>query len=277
MNKLYKNRDWLNNQYWNLNKSAHQIATELNINEDVVLYWLKKLNIKRRSLSEAAYFRQSNYVDLSFKAIEFIEGELLGDGHLEIQSKYSARYSHGSKYKEYVEWLSEMFNSFGVKQTGKIYQNFNKERLLDGHFFSGSWAYNYASLSYPELLTLWKRWYRPSTSKDAKQWKHLYKYIKIVPRDIELTPLVCRQWYIGDGSLSHYKRGKSRDTIKLSTKGFLVEDIDFLVIELKKLGFKATRQLSDNNIYISTESTPAFLKYIGDCPIDCYRYKWELK
>ncbi|GAJ16322.1 unnamed protein product, partial [marine sediment metagenome] len=52
--------------------------------------WLKRLNILCRSYGEANHLRQANHCNLSPKAIEWINGELLGDGCLSSQSKYSA-------------------------------------------------------------------------------------------------------------------------------------------------------------------------------------------
>ena len=94
-----------------------------------------------------------------------------------------------------------------------------------------------------------------------------------MPRDIKLTPLVCRQWYIGDGCLKHPKNG--RPYIELSTCGFSISDVSWLVGELNKLGIKTTRCNSNNIIEISTHSTRAFLNYIGECPVECYKYKWN--
>ena len=51
--KKYRNRDWLYNQYITLRKSSHQIANENGFDKSVVLRWLEKFGIERRSKSEA--------------------------------------------------------------------------------------------------------------------------------------------------------------------------------------------------------------------------------
>jgi len=109
------------------------------------------------------------------------------------------------------------------------------------------------------LLPIYKQWY-PNGKK-------------IVPKNIELTPLTCRQWYIGDGSLGYEKNGKAH--ITLYTIGFIVSDVEWLKKQLIKLGFKATRQPSNNSIGISVSSVKDFLEYIGDCPVEHYQYKWN--
>ena len=65
-------------------------------------------------------------------------------------------------------------------------------------------------------------------------------------------------------------------TIKnLSTCGFSISDVEWLISQLNELGFKATRMSSNNVIHISTYSAKAFLNYIGKCPVKCYQYKWN--
>jgi hypothetical protein len=273
--KLYQDRDWLYNEYWNFKKSKIQIAQEQNTTEKTIRYWMEKLEIKSRLNSEAQHLLKINHVALIPKAIEFIDGELLGDGNLHSCSQWSALYQHSSKYKKYIEWLSNQLEQYGIKQTGEIYKRYHKECIYNGHYYSAHWSYFYASLSYTELLPLRQKWYRlynPET--DPPNWRH--KYIKIVPRDIELTPLRCRQWYIGDGDLNHSINKISNDYIKLSTQGFPIADIEFLVYKLNKLGFQCHRT-KNNTIRISSYSVSNFLTYIGPCPIDCYKYKWELK
>lgn len=191
-----------------------------------------------------------NHCNLSSKATEWLNGELLGDGHLESRNSYSTRFMHGSKYLEYTQYMKRILESFGIKG-GDIRKRYY-EKL-------NCYSYHYRSLRYVELLSLRKQWYP--------------KGKKIVPRNIKLTPLICRQWYIGDGSLSiinvHH-----RSRIKLHTNGFTVVDVEWLIKQLTNLEFKITRT-TKNIISISTYSTKEFLDYIGLCPVECYQYKWN--
>jgi len=51
--KAYQNKEWLNNQYWNENKSTPEISKICNCNPVTIRYWMKKFNIPRRNCSEA--------------------------------------------------------------------------------------------------------------------------------------------------------------------------------------------------------------------------------
>ena len=196
---------------------------------------------------------KSNHCKLSNKAIEWINGELLGDGCLQSCSIYSARFQYGSKYLEYIEYIRDTLKSFGIKQSGKI-----RKTYIENY---GAYIFSYSSLSYVELRPIRERWYP--------------KGKKIIPKDLELTPLTCRQWYIGDGSLKHRKiGGQGRPRIVLATHCFVIPDVENLIGKLIYLGFKTTRWLS-NEMYISTYSTKEFLNYIGKCPVKCYQYKFN--
>lgn len=149
------------------------------------------------------------------KAIEWINGELLGDGCLQSYSPYSARFTYSSKYSEYIEYIKDSLKSFGING-GKIYKY---RRTIK------SYNYKYASLCYAELLPIYKKWYS--------------KGKRIVPKDLNLTSLTCRQWYIGDGSLRC--QGKRNPNILISTDKFSTPYINLLLEKLTNLGFKVSK------------------------------------
>lgn len=307
--KQYQDKEWLYKKYWKEMLSIPTIAKLCETNQTTILYWMKKFDISRRSISEAYqnipketrkkmgklfYKGQTawnkgiprlketklkiseshkgkilserhknkisrslsllnhNICHLNKKAIEWINGELLGDAGLEVNSKYSASINYGSKYKEYIQYVNNILKSFGINKMGKI------RKCQDKNW--GNFSYKYRSLSYNRLSSLYKKWY-----PEGK---------KIIPKDLELTPITLRQHYIGDGSLAKPARGKNRPYIILCTNGFPISDVKWLVNKLINLGFKAKRQPSANAVYISTYSTKDFLDYIGKCPVKCYEYKW---
>jgi len=273
MIKQYRNEEWLRNKYWEEELRQKQIAKLCGIDRKTIQKWMKKLNIPRRSRSganqgqvswnkgrsvpeetkkkigKASHLALGNHCKLSGEAIEWLNGELLGDGTLYSYNSYSARFQYGSKFLEHIQYVKNTLNSFGIRG-GKIYK----------YHYKNCDCYYYSTFFYEELLPLYKKWYLDPDRK------------KIVPKDIKLTPLTLRQEYIGDGCLSLQKR---RSHIILSTNGFTIADVKWLIKELINLGFKATRQLSNNVIRISVHSTKEFLEYIGSCPVECYQYKWN--
>ncbi|MBA7548444.1 hypothetical protein ES705_40902 [subsurface metagenome] len=191
--------------------------------------------------------RRAEHCHLSNAALEWINGELLGDGHLRCLSFRSAKFMCSSKHLEYINYISDTLAQFGIMQAGKIQRR-----------VTCSVTYCYDSLSYTDLLDVWFAWYVYGS--------------KQIPKDLELTPIVCRQWYIGDGSIC--KTSAKNPYLRIATQGFPVIDVLGLVIKLKQLGFVANRN-SDNTLLIPVESAKDFLRYIGKCPAECYEYKWD--
>ena len=255
----YKDKKWLEQQYTGEGKSTYQIADELGITPGTIRRWLLRHGIELRSSDESHFLTHRNYLKISPYLRSMIEGELLGDGSIIRASGRSAFYSHGSKYKDYVLWLSKEFKGQGMEQSGKIRKAVNY--LGTEH---ASITYQYHSLAYPELLEFRKRFY-PGGGK------------KIVPSDLTLDPIKARQWYIGDGRLTQSDR--QRSGIVLYTCAFDSVSTQLLMEQLTEIGLEVTLQPSRNQIYIKADSVPKFLGYIGPCPepiMHIYGYKWVL-
>jgi len=208
-----------------------------------------KDKISKANKGAISWNTEKNHCNISQENIEWINGELLGDGSLVSSSSYSARVCYASKFLEYINYISIILKSFGIEQSGEIYKQYHKK--------FNCYSYGYHSKMYVELLAIRRKWY-PNGKK-------------IVPRDIIITPITLRQWFIGDGYLR--KRKKGRPHIILATDGFSISDIEWLVVQLNKLGFKAKRV--SLIIYISAHSTREFVNYIGECPAKCYQYKFD--
>lgn len=252
MIKKYQNREWLNKKY-SKEISTTKIGKLCGVGSSTIISWMKRFDISRRSRIEGIRLAKANHCSLSKEAIEWLNGELLGDACLFSRSNYSTTVCYSSKYFEYAHYVSNTLNSFGVEQIGKIGKYYVKSHN------TGSYIYVYQSRRYIELFFFYKKWY-PNGKK-------------IIPKDLKLTPLTLRQFYIGDGYLGHPK--DCRPYIVLSTDGFTISDVEWLVKQLIILGFKATRQPSRNGIWISTHSTKDFLDYVGECPVECYKYKFD--
>jgi len=179
----------LRREYWLLGKSQRQIAAENGVTRTTIYRWLRRHHIPSRPRGTL-----QKHVNLSPQAIEFLEGELLGDGCLVPTSRgHSVCYAHSSKYLEYIAWLSKTLAGFGMEQSGKV-------RCRNRH---NSICYDYQTRSYLEMRALYERWYPDGH-------KH-------IPNDLIITPLMLRQFFLGDGSLI---RGHNRRQIYLYCCGF---------------------------------------------------------
>lgn len=250
--KKYKNKEWLGKEYLENKRSMREIGEKCGVSAATIKYWMVKNKIPVRTSAEAHHVLFKNHCNIMGSAIEFINGELLGDMCVRSKSRFSARISYSSKHKKYLEWLSRQLSQWEIKQSGRLAWHNVK--------WSQNKIWGYSSCYYPELLRFINFFY-PNGKK-------------IVPRDIELTPLVCRQWYIGDGHKD--QRNGWNPSIVMATGGFIEKDVEFLAHKLSSLNIKAKRTKT-NNIYIPVKSTQRFFKHIGPCPKeieDIYGYKW---
>lgn len=244
-------------EYCNKGKSQLRIAKEYIVSEPTVQRRLRKFGIKRRRYSHSI---RDNHVKLSQPLLELLDGELLGDGHIQMSRPFrSAQYVHVNKHKKYLEWLFGELEKYGLEQSGITHKRENV-----GKFGYGI-SYGTRTKTYVELKKLRFKWYPLGK--------------KIVPYNLKLTPVMLRQWFLGDG---HYAKNR---WAKLSTFTFQLVDVKYLVRLLKnkiKIMPEIYSEKSDNvgngySINILKKDLYNFFNYIGECPSeikDIYGYKF---
>lgn len=95
--------------------------------------------------------------------------------------------------------------------------------------------------------------------------------VKILPADLQLTPLTIAVWFCDDGS--NHQQGKR---IRLSTESFTPDEVDRLVGELAGFGIASRRKESRSGpiIRVHGGSYDAFLALVSPHILaDCMRYK----
>ena len=218
--------------------------------------YAKKFNISR-SVSEGKRLSQDIYLDykqtfINESIIEYIDGFLLGDGHIDLSSSKQtlvARLTCGLAYQEFCEYLMLFFNTYNSSCTP-----YKDKKMSSGIQWQGRTSFH------PDLYIQHERWYPQNKKKQP-------------PQDVRLTPTSVLLWYLGDGS--QVQSGNSI-SIRLSTDGFSPKNNEFLVKKLNELGILCHRN-NDNRIYIEAKGIPSFFNFIGkESPIECYKYKFDL-
>ncbi|MEM7814613.1 MAG: helix-turn-helix domain-containing protein, partial [Candidatus Aenigmatarchaeota archaeon] len=159
---------------------------------------------------------------MNIDVFEIIEGSLLGDGSINIDNYKYGRYfcyKLTAKDRKFVEWVKLIFQKFGIT---------NCWITCDNKILNTSSLYFYINNSpYSEkLISFREKWYKKINDKT----------IKIIPRDLKLTPTTLLFWYLGDGSLIRRKSDKNRvPFIVLATNSFSKEDVELLIKKLKQL------------------------------------------
>jgi len=256
----YRDAEFLRHMYWDEQLCQREIAERLNVSVSVIGLWMRKLNIPKRDIALATHLGNANHIDLSDEAINFLSGCLLGDGNLTMNKSISAMYQHTNKHRAYIEWLIERLESFGIEMVGQIHCI--SKTYKQKHYN----AYKIATRSYPELTILREKWYGPEGRQP--------------PRDLRLTPLTIRQWFIDDGHYRHpritKRKGRSyyqRGSVRLCNRSFHLESKLFLVDQLREFGLDGI--IHPDYIYLPNKYTELFFSIIGPCPVpQIFAYKW---
>lgn len=252
-------RDFLIREYYENQKSLHEIGREVGCCGATVLKYMRKKGLETRPNSLSVHLAKGNKVSLSSSAYEYVDGLILGDASIIPLSRYSARLSQGFSLK-FLEWAKKIYYDlceFGIKSDLSEKLSYG-HYLKDGTYVKPDCSIFLQTLSYEELLGTHKRWY-----KDKQ---------KIIPEDLVITPTLLRNFYMGDGS--PHKNGSY-----LCVGGFSRSDIGFLIELLNKIGIKSTIHRSANqlSIYIPKNSLKVFFSFIGKkSPVKCFSYKWRL-
>ncbi len=182
---------------------------------------------------------------------QIIDGLMLGDGNIYLpKNGVNAKYQQGSSFKEFVVHVKNELLSLGI-----VFDDGIREQIQESR--NNAIGYHIRSRVHEHLTEQYYRWYTNN--------------IKIVPRDIVLSPLVCKYWYLGDGGL-HYVKKKFKG-LRLCTQGFSRPEIEYLGEKLTDLGFRNYIE-TKGVIGISPIPCRKFISYIGQCPVHCYQYKW---
>ena len=228
------------------NMSQIQIAKKFGCCVGQISGLFKKFNISVRTFFDSSNRNIINDVEVLDRHKQIINGIMLGDGHLARRS-ITATIKYTCKHKLIIMDLANQLPF--------------KSRIHERHK-SNSTHYNLATLSYKQLIDFHNKWYKDK--------------IKIVPTNIDLTPLTCYWWFVGDGT-------SGNNCLKLYTNAFTYNEVNMLVNKLNELGIACyTITMNNKNkkqpvIYVPMKGVADFLQYIGPCKHKDYDYKWIIR
>lgn len=221
---------------------------------------MKKYKISSRSQSENN--SSKTIIPMTNRMYETLRGAVLGDGSLLIgRHGINAYFSYTSKSFQHIHYVVKDFLNYGPgirsndiydERTHKIYHK-----------------YQFTTVVSPTFTEEYYKWY--------------IDRVKHIPEDLVLTPQLCKVWYLGDGCLRNMKNNVQ--DIVLCTNCFEKNEIEEILLpQLKQFDAKLYYVAKLKNgkdsyaIEIGKKLRVAdFLDYIGDCPVDDYRHKWNIK
>ena len=239
------------------NLSQQKVADYFNVSVDTIKRNLKMYNISSHTNKD---WMTNEPIQLTQRQQEIINGALLCDGSIVKPKKgLNAYFSYLSKSEEHVRAVCTELEDY--VSPGFYYKY---EEIYDKRTDKSYSRYSFRTLTNPTFTELYNMWYKNN--------------IKIVPKNLILTPLTCLIWYLGDGELAQSST-RASGYILLCTDSFIKEDIEkYLLPQLSN--FSATLVEHGYNkyrIYIPRIKVKEFLEYIGPCPVEDYQHKWNIQ
>ena len=190
-----------------------------------------------------------------------IIGTLLGDGSIDnrkIESHNSRlAMKHSIKQLEYLKYKINLLSTLNDGEH-KITEITKLTKFKDGRSIQSlATSCNWRSIADVKLSELRAKWY-----PEGK---------KIVPEDINLTPLAIAIWFMDDGT-------SGPNNSHFCTDGFSVKDCEILVKQLQKFNIDAYVRLTKKvypHIVVPAKSIPDFIRLVH--PFMCESMLYKLK
>jgi hypothetical protein len=184
---------------------------------------------------------------------QFLDGTLLGDAHLERQrGALSARLKieHSVAQSAYVEWKFAEWREW-VRTPPRKRSRRNRLGTVSTNI-------GFTTLSHVEFEEFRQRFYR-----DRR---------KVVPEDLELTPLSMAVWFMDDGS----RKSSQCRGLYLNTQSFTGSEVELLRSVIRRdVGVETSvRQQPDGlQIYVPSPSVADLTAYMSGEMLPSMRYK----
>lgn len=189
---------------------------------------------------------------------------IIGDGCIGQDSK-NARYKQtsASRYSEWLEEIRKFYLNIGIES--KIGTKHLCRREIKGIMYTPSECLHIQTRSNPIFNVFYKRWYKNK--------------IKHIPEDISITPQFMANWYMGDGSLSIYRRIPPSRRVVFYTDCFTEEDLIKLIDKLQlELDIKFYLNHRDKRPILRVNKigdVNRILNYMSPYKVSCFNYKWR--
>lgn len=258
-------KEFLINEYSAREQSMNQVADMIGCSKKYVLLKLKEFNIPRRMVNYALHLRNKRSFNLTQQIRSYIDGLLLGDGHISQKNKWSARYDQGITrcHGSWVKKIQQDFKDFGIEsKIIEVHQNPTIMRKTGQQLreYHGFLLY---TKFYTEFNDFRRRWYQTGS--------------KTVPRDIMFTPQFLANWIMSDGDYD-----KSNGRLSFSVNALPLKDIDFLIEKFAKMNILAKNQMKHNKnvgyaqprLRLNRENTNKVLRITDPHKVPTFNYKW---
>lgn len=235
--------------------SMSYLTTKYNYSLGAIRNFLKNNNITIRNVKESVKkFHKNNEIIIDPFLEENIIGWILGDGGLRIpKNGINPKFTYADLKEDHILYIQSILSKYNIKSS--IHQN------------KASLCFQLFSEARPEFHKYYDLFYGYEGLNENNQKR------KILP-NVVITPIILRNWYIGDGSSSN------QGGTTIYNKGFIgcKYKNEFIIEQINKICKVSVYKLDNGcfQYYFNHDSLKKLLDYIGECPVESYKYKWNL-
>ena len=204
-------------------------------------------------MNTLALRQQKASLMMSDRQKQILVGMLLGDAHLERQRGAllaRLKIEHALAQSAYVEWKYQEWREW--------VRTLPKARVRRNRLGTSSTNIGFSTLSHVDLEEFRLLFYRD--------------HRKVVPKDLELTPLSMAVWFMDDGS----RKSSQCRGLYLNTQSFTSAEVALLQAVIRRdVGVDTTvrRQRDGLQIYVPAPSASAMGAFIANDLLPSMRYK----
>lgn len=232
--------------------SLMQLSQEYGYNIATIRYFLIRNNVTIRNVKQSmAKFIKSKEIKYDNFLVENIIGWLLGDGGCRLH-KHAVNpfFNYTDKHLDHILYVQNILTTYN------IYSSISHNKHTDCYCLQ------------TEILPFFKQFYELFYGYEGLNENGQKR--KILP-NITITPIILRNWYIGDGC-------SSKESKSYNHRGLIVDKYynDYILQQLNNIcGHVAVYKHGNCYCYhFSNKALIKLLNYIGECPVESYKYKW---
>ena len=236
-----------------------EISNIFHINNKTIQHVLHKHGIIVNS------FHKAGYTAFTPHQHEVIDGLLLGDGSITANDPNRASILRlttiASEFRDHIITVLDPLTF------GPIHTTAAGDGIIEGRIIHAKERYRIRSRSDWALTSFSKRW--------------MPNGLKSIPKDLNITPIIMRYWFYGDGSTSWGGRPKQHhNTVRftLCTDSFSLEECNCLVNlvdNATNIRLNVNRCQTGSRLCVSRSNDVRYLLDYMAPTLKCFDYKWK--
>ena len=232
--------------------SLMQLSQEYGYNIATIRYFLIRNNVTIRNVKQSmAKFIKSKEIKYDNFLVENIIGWLLGDGGCRLH-KHAVNpfFNYTDKHLDHILYVQSVLTIYNIYSSISYNKRTGCYRLQT------------------EVLPFFKQFYELFYGYEGLNENGQKR--KILP-NVTITPIILRNWYIGDGC-------SSKESKSYNHRGEIDDKYynDYILQQLNDIcGHVAVYKNGSCYCYhFNNKALIKLLNYIGECPVESYKYKW---